>query len=60
MIYIRDSKTKKKYALKGFTEQDYNEGNREAELFDRIYKLLIKHDIQDGEIINKKGERIDL
>jgi hypothetical protein len=53
-------KTKKKYLLKGFTEQEYHNGTRETELFDRIYKLLIKHDIQDGEIINNKGERIDL
>ena len=59
MIYIRDAKTRKKYLLKGFTEQEYNNGTRETELFDKIYKLIIKHDIQDGEIINNKGERID-
>jgi hypothetical protein len=60
MIYIRDAKTKKKYPIKGITESQYNTGNyAETEMFDKIYQLLIKHDIQDGELINKKGERLD-
>ena len=61
MIYIRDTKTKKKYLIKGISEAQYSSGNYvEGEMFDKIYQLLIKHDIKDVELINKKGERVDL
>lgn len=60
MIYIRDSKTKKRYLIKGISEQQYKNDENYTDLYDKIYKLLIKHDIQDAEIINEKGQRIDL
>jgi len=60
MIYIRDSKTKKRYLIKGISEQQYKNDENYTDLYDKIYKLLIKHNIQDAEIINEKGQRIDL
>ena len=60
MIYIRDMRNKKKYLIKGITEQQYRNDDNYTDLYDKIYKLLIKHDIQDAEIINEKGERLDL
>jgi hypothetical protein len=53
-------RNKKKYLIKGITEQQYRNDDNYTDLYDKIYKLLIKHDIQDAEIINEKGERLDL
>jgi hypothetical protein len=60
-MFIRDLKTNKKYLIKGISCKQYQTGEySESELFEKIYQLLIKHDIQESELINDKGQRVDV
>lgn len=58
-VFLRDTKTKKKYAIKGINAKDYKDGRYdETELYSQIYEILIKHNIEDGEIIDKSGTKL--
>ena len=58
-IFLKDLETNKKYPIKGITQTQYEMGDySEVELFDMIYKLLMKHRIVESAIVNVKGERV--
>ena len=58
-VFLRDNKTKKKYIIKGISTKQYQKGEYdETLLFETIYQLLMKHNIDDGVIIDKDGVRL--
>ena len=60
-LYIKDADTNKKYLIKGFSVQQYVSGEYlETELFQKIYEILMEHNIENTELIDSKGNRVDL
>jgi len=60
-LYIKDTETNKKYVIKGFSVSQYVTGEYlETELFQKIYEILMEHSIENTELVDSKGNRVDL
>lgn len=58
-VFLKDNDTKKQYVIKGISAKQYKKGEYdEAQLFETIYQLLMKHAIDDGVLIDKNGVRL--